>query len=92
MQKLLLSCILLALLVVGFWQSRAFLSPLPVRPSLLQKLRVGASQNAVSTLLGNPAQVWSDGRTWSYYRPDGRKTVYIFFDTNMLYSGYEVDD
>ena len=93
MSKILAACVSVILFAaLGVWVSHVFSPPLPVGVRLLQKLRVGASQNDVSALLGSPTQVMSDERTWSYYRKDGRKTVYIFFDTNMLYSRYEIDD
>jgi hypothetical protein len=84
--------VVLVLLAAGLCVSRVFFPPLPVRPDLLRNLPVGASKQEVSTLLGSPTQIMTDNRIWSYYRPDGRKTVYIFFDTNMLYSRYQVDD
>jgi len=59
---------------------------------VLRVLPYGASTQSVTRVLGPPTQVLSDGRTWSYYSSNVTHTVYVKFDTNMLYYGYEIRD
>lgn len=65
---------------------------LPVRRSSLEALLPGSTQEEVKRRLGDPRQIWSDNQTWSYSAPPSRFIVYILFDTNYLYRGYELDD
>jgi len=78
-------------IVVGFscflWFSR-----LPVREGKLQSIPIGAPQAEVLKLVGKPTQVWSDNRTWAYWKTNGSITVYLKFDSNMLFMGFELDN
>lgn len=58
---------------------------------VLRAIPVGASTQSVTKLLGPPTQVWPDGRTWSYYSSNVSHKVYVKFDTNLLYKGYQFD-
>lgn len=78
--------------VIGFqmWESHRF----PVKLNDLRKLKPGATQENVKRLFGNPQDVhdlYGDHR-WCYYRTNSSEIVYVIFDTNLLYVGYELDD
>jgi outer membrane protein assembly factor BamE (lipoprotein component of BamABCDE complex) len=66
----------------------------PVKLSTLRQLKPGATQENVKRLFGTPQDVhdlYGDHR-WCYYRTNSARIVYVIFDTNLLYKGYELDD
>lgn len=96
MSKPLLSAmVLLSLVLAGMvgatvWESNRF----PVKLSTLRELRPGATQDDIRHLFGTPQDVhdlFGDHR-WCYYRTNSTRIVYVIFDTNTLYKGYELDD
>ena len=94
---LILSVALVALLVffVGRWGFGIWRSTRPsVSVSALRELSPGATRSEIERRFGPPQGVhdlYGDHR-WCYYRKDSTKIVYVIFDTNMLYKGYELDD
>jgi hypothetical protein len=84
--------VLVVAAVVGFvsWKS----SKSPVDLSTLRQLTLGATRDDVKRLFGAPQDVhdlYGDHR-WCYYRTNSTRIVYVIFDTNMLYKGFELDD
>ena len=66
----------------------------PVKLRTLRNLQMGAAQDEIRRLLGDPQDthdLWGDHR-WCYYKTNSFRIVYVVFDTNGLYKGYELDD
>jgi len=96
MSKFALSLIAVLVLVVvgaiGFavWESNRS----PLKLSALRHLPLGATQDDVKRVFGAPQDMhdlFGDHR-WCYYRTNSTRIVYVIFDTNLLYKGYELDD
>jgi hypothetical protein len=66
----------------------------PINLRKVKTLRHATTQDDVKRLFGAPQQVFEIGTNiyWSYYRSNQFTHVYLIFNTNMNYSGYELDD
>jgi hypothetical protein len=72
------------------WESRY-----PVSLRAVKRLEQGATQDQIKQQLGPPTKVYDfhDGKTrWAYYQTGKPVIVYIIFDTNLLYTGFKLDD
>lgn len=84
--------LLLALVTMGrrAWESYKY----PVNIRELRRLKVGATETEVLRLFGVPQQMrglYGD-RRWCYYRSNRTGIIYVIFDANQRYKGYEFDD
>jgi len=99
-QKPIAACISVTILVLllvplgvlspMLWQWQQF----PVDCGSFRRLKTGATQEEVERLLGTPRDthtLYGELR-WCYYRPNGTRILYLIFDTNTIYKGYELDD
>jgi outer membrane protein assembly factor BamE (lipoprotein component of BamABCDE complex) len=82
--------VLAGLFLLYAW--RVFSPPAPVPMRSLKMLEPGATQRTVLETLGQPTEIWTNQQTWAYYLEGRAVTVFLYFDTNGLFSGYEFDD
>lgn len=84
--------LLFALATLGrrAWESYKY--PVDIRE--LRRLKAGATETDVLRLFGIPQQMhglYGDWR-WCYYRSNRIGIIYVIFDANKRYKGFEFDD
>jgi len=71
------------------------LNHVPLNMNQVRGLAPGATEEEVKRLFGPPQDEYDDIygiRRWCYYRTNWIRTVYLLFNTNRQYTGYELDD
>ena len=84
--------LLLVLVTMGRRAWEAYKYPVNMRE--LRRLKAGATEPEVLRLFGVPQQMhglYGDWR-WCYYRSNRIGVIYVIFDANKRYKGFEFDD
>jgi hypothetical protein len=81
-------------LVIGGVTALYFARPWPLNLRIVRGIKPGVTKQEILHIFGPPQQVhevFGDYR-FCYYRTGEVKIVYLIFDTNGLYKGFELDD
>ena len=64
----------------------------PFDMDLVCRMPIRASQAYVEKILGRPQYIHDANRGWDYYRDVKSPVVHVWFDANMLFESFALDD